>query len=42
MRASSDGFLPNTRSVCGIGKMDRKGQICGRAICHKIQEEEEE
>ena len=43
MRASSKGFLPNTMShVHGIGKMYGKGQVCGCATCHKVQEEEEE
>ena len=42
MRASSEGFLPNTRShVHGIGKMYRKSKMCGCATRQKIQEEEE-
>ena len=43
MRASSEGFLPNTRSHAHvIGKMDRKGQMFVCTTCHKNQEEEEE
>ena len=43
MRASSEGFLPSTRShVHGIGKMCRKGFMCGCVTCHMIQEKEEE
>ena len=43
MRATSEGYLPSTRShVRAIEKMDRKGKMCSCAICHKIQEEEKE
>ena len=43
MRASSEGFPPITKyHVHGIGKMLRKGQMCGCTTCHKIHEEEEE
>ena len=43
MRASSKSFLSNTRShVHGIGKIYRKGKMCGCATCRQIQEEEEE